>query len=196
MSKTVAFLAECQGSATIVDQQAAMRPDAHVIIAGRHSFNKFGELLSRAGIRLEAGDRVAVYDLNCITISTGTLIRIIGRLLRDGIAFEIVSADIVIDPAPGDKLHALLRALDGHHRYLHGLKTHPETASRGRKPLLDPADLSSIRRQLEEAGATATSVAKARGVSRSTLFNFLERHDPSRRSEQGDRGGEPPVPAR
>lgn len=190
MSKTIAFLAECQGSATIEDQKASIRSDAHIILAGRQSFNKLGELLSRSGMRLEAGDRVVVYDLTCISISTGTLVRIIGRLLRDGVAFEIIATGIVIEPSPDDKLHALLCALDHHQRYVHGLKTHPETASRGRKPLLDPEHLADIRMQLDQPGATATGVAKALGVSRSTLFNFLERHDRGRRlAREGQEGG-------
>lgn len=180
MSKSVAFLAECQGSATIDDQKAAMDPGAHIVVAGRQSFSKLGDLLARSGIRLEAGDRVVVYDLSCIMLSTATLIRLVRRMLDSGIAFEIVSAGVVIEPAIGDKLHALVRAFDGHHRYLHGLKTHPETASRGRKRLLDPVDLAAIKSKLEQPGATATDVAQELGVSRSTLFNFLERYDPGR----------------
>ncbi|WP_267347016.1 helix-turn-helix domain-containing protein [Sphingomonas sp. GM_Shp_2] len=187
MSKTIAFLAETRGSATIEEQQAAMSSNAHIIVAGRQSFNKLGDLLARSGLRLEAGDRVSVYDLSCIMISTGTLLRIIGRLLRDGVAFEIVTAGIVIGPAADDKLHALVRAFDSHQRYLHGLKTRPETVARGRKPLLDPEALATIRTRLAQPGATATSVAKSLGVSRSTLFNFLERHERGRRLEQEGR---------
>lgn len=192
MSKTIAFLAECPGSATLDEQKAAMSAEAHVVVAGRQSFNKLGDLLVRSGMRLEAGDRVVVYDLTCITLSTATLIRLIGRMLRNGIAFEIASAGIVIEPAMGDKLHALVRAFDGHHRYLHGLKTHPETASRGRKRLLDPNDLATIRSRLSEPGATATGVAQELGVSRSTLFNFLERNDPDR-AARGKKVGERSV---
>lgn len=193
MGKIVAFLAECQGSATIDDQKAAMHPEALIVVAGRQSFNKLGDLLARSGLHLEAGDRVVVYDLSCITLATPTLIRLIGRMLSRGIAFEIVSAGVVIEPAIDDKLQALIRALDGHHRYLHGLKTHPETASRGRKRLLDPDDLPAIKLKLELPGATATDVAQDLGVSRSTLFNFLERYDPDRtgRSKKiNDGGGE------
>lgn len=177
MGKIVAFLAECQGSPTIEDQKAAMAAEAHILIAGRQSFNKLGDLLARGGIRLEAGDRVVVYDLSCITLSTSTLVRIISRLLRNGMSFEIVSAGIIIGPAGDDKLYGLIRALDGHYRHLHGLKTRPEAASRGRKLLLDPNDLAAIKAKLSRPGATATGVAQDLGVSRSTLFNFLERYD-------------------
>lgn len=182
MGKVVAFLAECQGSPTIDHQWAHMSPEAHIIVAGRHSLNKLSDLLAWSGMRLEAGDRVVVYDLSCITLSTPTLIRIIGRLLRGGIAFEIVSAAIVIEPTDDDRLNALVQAFAGHYRHLHGLKTHPETAPRGRKPLLNPGDVDAIKAKLERPGATATGVARDLGVARSTLFNFLERHDPTRGS--------------
>lgn len=195
VGKVVAFLAECQGSATIDDQKAAMNSEALIVVAGRQSFNKLGDLLARSGLQLEAGDRVVVYDLSCITLSTPTLIRLIDRMLRRGIAFEIVAAGVVIEPAPDDKLHALIRALDGHHRYLHGLKTHPETASRGRKRLLDPDDLPAIKSRLESPGATATDVVQELRVSRSTLFNFLERYDPDRvrRSKKISDGGDEDI---
>lgn len=182
MGKVVAFLAECQGSPTIDQQRASMRPEAYIVVAGRQSLNKLGDLVARSGGRLEAGDRVLVYDLSCITLSTSTLIRIIGRMLRAGIAFEIVSVGIAIEPALDDKLYGLIQALAGHQRHLHGLKTHPETASRGRKPLLNPQNIADISAKLKRPGATATGVARELGVARSTLFNFLDRYDPARSS--------------
>ena len=185
LSTTVAFLAECQGSATLDDQKACLGPDDHVVVAGRQSFNKLGDLLACHGIRLTAGDRIKLYDLSCIALSTTTLVRMMTKMLRSGISFEIVSAGIVIEPGAGDKLHALLDALDGHYRYLHGIKTHPaDTASRGRKRLLDPDQLPEIRAKLEKPGVTATDVAQELGVARSTLFNYLERYDRDRRVDR------------
>lgn len=186
MSRTVAYLSECQGSATIDDQKACLGPDDYVVVADRQSFNKLGDLLARHGIKLVAGDRIKVYDLSCITLSTTTLIRTITKMLGRGIAFEIVSAGVVIEPKADDKLHALLGALDGHYRYLHGIKTHPvETASRGRRRILDPDKLPEIRAKLNEPGATASDVARELGVARSTLFNFLDRYG----RDQGPGGG-------
>lgn len=186
MGTTVAFLAECQGSATIDDQKACLGPDDYVVVAGRQSFNKIGDLLGRHGIRLGPGDRLKVYDLSCITISTATLIRVMSKMLRNGVTFEIISAGIVIEPRADDKLHALIDALDSHNRHLHGIKTHPaDTASRGRKRLLDPDQLPAIRAKLDEPGATATDVAQELGVARSTLFNYLERYEVGRRVDRG-----------
>lgn len=181
MGTTVAFLADCQGAATIDDQKACLAHDDYAIVAARHGFNRLEDILSQHGIRLGEGDRVKVYDLSCITLSTTTLVREICKLLQSGVAFEIVSAGIVIAPSADDKLHALLQALDTHNRYVHGLKTHPSgTVSRGRRRLLDADKLPEIRAKLDRPGVSATQVAKELGVARSTLFNFLERYDVER----------------
>ena len=189
MGTTVAFLAECQGSATVEEQKACLAPGDHVVVAGKRGFNKLTDVLAQHGIRLGAGDRIKVYDLTCIKLSTTTLTRVLSRILRKGIAFEIISAGIVIEPSADDKLHALLEALDGHNRYLHGIKTHPADR-RGRKQLLGPDQLADIRARLDQPGATATEVANELGVARSTLFNFLDRYDNDRQVGRTKKAGE------
>ena len=180
LSTTVAFLAECQDSATIDEQRACLHPDDHVVVAGKESFNKLTDLLAQNGIRLRAGDRIKIYDLSCITLSTTTLVRTMTKMLRSGITFEIITSGIVIEPGADDKLHALLDALDGHHRYLHGIKTHPADR-RGRRFILGPDQLPEIRAKLDKPGATTAGVAQELGVARSTLFNYLDRYDRDRR---------------
>ncbi len=188
MGTTVAFLAECQGSATVDEQKARLSPDDHVVVAGKRGFNKLVEVLAQHGVRLGTGDRVKVYDLTCIKLSTTTLVREISRLLRKGVAFEITSVGIAIEPSADDKLRALLEALDAHNRHLHGIKTHPADR-RGRKRLLEPDQLSDIRARLDKPGATATGVANELGVARSTLFNFLDRYDQARRIDRDRKAG-------
>ena len=196
MGITVAFLAQCQGSATIDEQKAHLADGDHVVVAGRRGFNKLTDILAQNGIRLAAGDRIRVYDLTCIKLSTTTLVRMLSRMLRKGIAFEIIAAGVVIEPNRDDKLHALLEALDGHNRYLPGIKTHPADR-RGRKRLLDPEQLPEIRARLDRPGATATEVANDLGVARSTLFNFLGRYDDARRIDPDKKArSASPAPAR
>jgi hypothetical protein len=178
----VAFLAETPGSATIEDQQSCLSPTDLPVFAGRKTFNQLEELLDREGIRLGRGDRVKVHDLSCLSLTTPMLIRVVAKLLKGGISFEICSPKIVIEPDGEDRLHAMLDALDSHYRHMHGIKTHPpEMAQPGRKRLLDPDKLPEIRDRLSQPGATATDVAQALGVARSTLFNYLERFDLDRR---------------
>ncbi len=176
LSTTVAFLAETQGSATIEEQKACLGADDNVIVAGRRGFHEIGQILARNGITLTSGDHVKVYDLTCLALSTTTLIRELTKLLGQGISFEIAKAGIVLKPGAKDKTLALLEAFDGHHRHVHGIKTHPvHAAPQGRKRILDPERLEAIRAMLDEPGATHGSVARELGVGRSTLFNYLER---------------------
>ena len=182
MSTTVVFLAETPGSATIEEQKSCLGPEDISVEARGKSFNQLAELLARNGIKLNPGDRIKVYDLTCLALSTNMLIRVLTKMLRGGISFEIVSQRIIIEPCAADQMHALLDALDGHYRHVHGIKTHPaDTAPQGRKRLLDPDKLPEIRAKLDVPGATATDVANELGVARSTLFNYLERYDRERR---------------
>lgn len=189
LGKSVAFLAQTPGSATIESQRSCLSPSDIEVLAGRKTLNQLSELLQRKGIGLEAGDRVKVHDLSCLAIETPMLVRAIARLLRNGVSFEICAPQIIVEPGADDKLHAMLDALDGHYRHLHGIKTHPaEMSSPGRKRLLDPDKLPEIREKLNAPGATATDVAQELGVARSTLFNYLERYDIGRRIGREKKG--------
>jgi hypothetical protein len=146
LSRTVAFLAETPGSASIEEQKACLAEDDVAILAERRSFKQLGELLARNDMTLKAGDHVKVYDLQCLALSTPMLIRVMTRLLKGGVSVEIVAQNINIQPGADDRMHQLLEALDSHYRHVHGIKTHPiDTAPQGRKRLLDPTQLSEIR---------------------------------------------------
>ncbi len=189
MGKTVAFLAQIPGSASIEDQRSCLNADDIEVLAGRKTFNKLVELLEQKGIGLTAGDRVKVYDLSCLALATPMLIRAVTKLLTSGVSFEIYTLKIVVEPSADDKVHTMLAALDGHYRRLHGIKTHPaEMSPPGRKRLLSPDKLPEIRGKLNAPGATATDVAQGLGVSRSTLFNYLERYDLDRRAGREKKG--------
>lgn len=188
MGKTVVFLAKTPGSATIEEQRSCLSPDDIEVTAGHKTFNQLGALLARHGIRLKAGDRVKVYDLACLAISTTMLIRALTKMLKAGVTFEMHSPALVIEPGGADRLQVMLEALDNHYRRVHGIKTHPaEMAPQGRKRLLGPEKLSEIRAALDRPGATATDVAQGLGVARSTLFNYLERYDLDRRLDRDEK---------
>jgi hypothetical protein len=190
LSRIVAFIAQTPGSATIEDQQACLEPSDLQVLAGRRTFGQLEDLLALKGIRLGKGDRVKVHDLPCLDIATPMLVRAVVKLLKQGVTFEVCTPKIVIEPSGDDKVHAMLEALDSHYRHMHGIKTHPrEMAPAGRKRLLDPSKLPEIQAKLNEPGATQAEVAQSLGVSRSTLFNYLEKYDVERQAERPRRKG-------
>ena len=126
-----------------------------------------------------------VHDLPCLDIATPMLVRAVVKLLKQGVTFEICTPQLVIEPSGDDKVHAMLEALDSHYRHMHGIKTHPrQMAPAGRKRLLDPSKLPEIQAKLSAPGATQAEVAQSLGVSRSTLFNYLEKYDVERQAER------------
>lgn len=176
MSTTVAFIAEIPGSPSRQEQLASIGPDDVAVDASKSSFSKLMGRVREFGIVLEPGDRIKVYDLACVALSTPRLLSAMVRILDAGLSIEITKPEIVITPQAGDKVAAFLAAMDAHARHIHGIKTHPVDAKQqGRKRLIEDDQLSEIKRLLAEPGATSTSVAKALGIARSTLFNYLKR---------------------
>lgn len=179
LPKSILFLAQTRNSPTIAEQLAACGAPGDLIVeAGRLSLGRLAERLARKGMALQGGDRLKIYDLSCLAISTTTLIRIFVNMLRSGVTIEICRPGIKIVPGenPSD-LQQLLESLDAHWRLIHGLKTHGETQAKiGRKARLSDDQLPAIRDMLRQPGATTSAVARSLGVGRTTLFDFLKRH--------------------
>ncbi|NKJ02665.1 helix-turn-helix domain-containing protein [Novosphingobium sp. SG707] len=173
----VAFLAETPGSATIEEQKALVDPDDFVVVAENRSFSQLADLLAQAGVPLQAGDRIKIHALNCLGLSTDMLVRAFSKLLQAGVCIELLNPPLVIEAGQSDS-HLLIDALDGHYRHIHGIKTHPtERGQKGRRPVLTPEQIPSIRARMAEPGVTASIVAKELGIGRSTLFGYLERFE-------------------
>lgn len=173
----VAFLAETPGSATIEEQKAQVDPDDFVVVAENRSFSQLTDLLAQAGAPLQAGDRIKIHAFNCLGLSTDMLVRALSKLLQAGVSIELLSPPLVIEAGQTDS-HLLIDALDGHYRHIHGLRTHPtERGIKGRRPVLTPEQIPSIRARMAEPGVTASIVAKELGIGRSTLFGYLERFE-------------------
>lgn len=177
MPKNVLFLAETNRSPTIAEQRAACEAEGDLIVdAGEVSFLELPKALLRAGHRLEAGDTVKVYDFTCLPINTITLVRMIAKVLKEGVSVEFQAPGITIQPDEASDMFKLIAALDSHWRRVHGMKTHASEAKVGRKALLADDQIDDIRVMLEAEGATVAKVAKKLGVGRTTLFDFLQRH--------------------
>lgn len=176
----VLFLARTHYSPTLAEQRAACEAEGDIVVdAGQVSFEDLPRQLARQGHELMSGDRIKVYDLACLPMNTKTLIRVMMRVLKKGIAIEFCKPQLLFQPPEiGGELFRAIEALDAHWRLVHGIKTHPSEAKMGRKALLSVEQLPDIRRRLEAKEISMTSLAKELGVARSTLFNFLRRHDP------------------
>ncbi|SEK03788.1 Helix-turn-helix domain of resolvase [Sphingobium sp. AP50] len=176
LAKTVLFLAETNRSPTIEEQRALCEHAGDLLVdAGTVSFLDLPKALARAGHRLERGDKIKIYDLACLPINTMTLVRMMVKVLRQGIAVEFCAPKIVIQPDAETDLFRLVGMLDQHWRRIHGMKTHSPDAKVGRKALLSDDQFPAIQAMID-GGATVSAVAKELGVGRTTLFDFLQRH--------------------
>lgn len=177
LPKNVLFLSEATRSPTIAEQRAACEQVGDLIVdAGEVSFLDMPRALARAGQGLEAGDTIKVYDLTCLPINTMTLVRMMAKLLKQGVTIHFCALNLTILPDDKADVVRLISALDHHWRRLHGMKTHATDSKPGRKALLADEQIAEIRVMLDAKGATVASVAKKLGVGRTTLFDFLQRH--------------------
>lgn len=174
----VLLLVETNRSPSMEEQRAACEADGDLIVdAGPVRFNDLPKQLALHGHELKRGDRIKVYDLNCLPLSTSTLLRLMAKILGMGIAIEFCRPGITIDPgAQSGDLSRFVIELDRHARHVHGLKRQAHETKTGRKPTLPDDQLPEIRQLLAVAGATVTSVARELGVGRTTLFDYLRRH--------------------
>lgn len=180
MPTNILFLAETNLSPSLAEQRARCEAEGDLIVeAGQVSFLDLPKKLAQSGYTLEPGDKIKVYDLTCLPVNTATLVRMIVKLLRGGVAIELCSPGLVIDPDTNEDMVRLLVALDSHWRRVHGMKTHPTNSKTGRKPLLTADRLNEIKAMLAEKDATYDSVAEDLGVGRTTLYDYLQRHKAS-----------------
>lgn len=184
LAKTVLFLAETNRSPSIEEQRALCEHEGDLLVpAGTVSFLDLPKVLARSGNKLERGDKIKIYDLACLPIQTMTLVRMMQKLLRQGIAIEFCAQKITIEPDADTELFRLIGMLDQHWRQIHGMKTHSPDAKVGRKALLTEDQLPAIKAMIE-AGATVSAAAKDLGVGRTTLFDFLQRHGALRKDKK------------
>ena len=119
---------------------------------------------------LEPGDTVIVYRLDCLAVSGVDLIATIARIRsRNAVLLTTVPngpnsfCDDTID-AITSAIHVLANAMPSNNQ---------SPRSAGRSAILGPADWPQVQKDCETMSATA--VAKRHKVSRSTLYNYMER---------------------
>jgi DNA invertase Pin-like site-specific DNA recombinase len=188
MGKSVVFLAQSKFSPSIADQRAKCAgPDDEVILAGDVRFTDLVKATVRNKHTLRSGDRLKLYDLNSLILATGSLVRLLTRLLRSGVTIEICSEGLEIKPDAGDAVFRALTLLDNQQRAVHAVRTHGPDVKTGRKAVLKDEQWAEIRALLADKKQSPTAVATQYGVGRTTLFNFI------RRMKAADGSGEKAV---
>lgn len=188
MARTVVFLSESRYSDPIaVQREACAAPGDRVILSNEVRFSDLVKATIRNNELLGRGDRLRLYDLQSIMISTGTLVRILTKLLTAGVTIEISSEQLVIEPVEGDPVFAILRLLNGQKRALHAVRTHAPEVKIGRKHALADDQWPQIRELVDARATSLGKIAAGLGVGRTTLFNFVKR---MRSMEEHQAGGE------
>lgn len=179
MARNIAYIAQTRSSPSLETQASAFKDVDQIIKAGRLSATEILKRLRENDMGLEPGDTIHFYDPTCIQLETRTLISLLADYVRQGISVQFVDPPLTIaGNNPTSQLHSLLFLFDRHWRFLHGTQTHGGVRGKlGRRPRLLPSDIPDILQALAEPGATVTSVARQRGIARSTLYGFLQSHN-------------------
>lgn len=171
------LLVTANGAPTRAQQLSACQDDNDLIVdVGSVGLPDLPKKLLALGVDLGPGDKIKLYDLSCLPIALSTLLQLITKLLRMGVAIELCRPGITISPSEQDDLYRMLVELDRHWRHIHGLKRQAHESRPGRKTRIADDRLPEIQRLLSHPGATVATVAKDLGVGRTTLFTFLQRH--------------------
>jgi len=135
---------------------------------GRHP----RDLRRRAALleTLGPGDTVMVYRIDCLAVSGVDLITTMARI-RSRNAVLLTTAPNSPNSFCDDTIDAITSAFDALANAMPSDDRPPRPA--GRSAILGPADWPQVERDCEAMSATA--VAKRYKVSRSTLYNYIDR---------------------
>jgi DNA invertase Pin-like site-specific DNA recombinase len=129
---------------------------------------------------LRGGDTLVVWRLDRLGRSLTDLVKIVGELERDGVAFESLTERIETISATGKLTFHLFASLAEFERNLIRERTCAGLAaakargrSGGRKPKLDVKQIKEIKAILKDPSIPVAGVAKRYGVSRTTLYKYV-----------------------
>lgn len=176
MGKSVVFLAQSKFSPSIAEQRAKCAgPDDEVILAGDVRFTDLVKPTVRNKHMLRSGDRLKLYDLNSLILETGSLVRLMTRLLRSGVTIEICAEGLEIKPSADDLVFRTLTLLADQQSAIHAVRTHGPDVKTGRKSVLKDEQWSDIRAELADKKTSPAELAARYRVGRTTMFNFVRR---------------------
>ncbi|MCD2135920.1 recombinase family protein [Rhodococcus qingshengii] len=138
---------------------------------------------------LAAGTALMVWSLDRLARSLPQLVTTIDKILCTGAGLRAISEGIdTTDPDTGTETRRMLAAIctcqhDLHlERTLLGLHAARERGRRGGRPAALTDTTIAQARTMKSAGAATSKIAEALGVSRSTVYRYLNSPDGSRRA--------------
>jgi DNA invertase Pin-like site-specific DNA recombinase len=130
---------------------------------------------------LRGGDVLVVWRLDRLGRSLPDLVRVVGQLEHRGVQFESLTEKIETSSAAGRLVFHVFAALAEFERNLIRERTCAGLAaarargrSGGRKPKLSANDVKALRAMWKDKTIAVTDIAKRFGVSRTTLYKYLE----------------------
>ena len=130
---------------------------------------------------LRSGDTLVVWRLDRLGRSLSDLVKIIGELEKDGIAFESLSEKIETATSTGKLMFHVFSALAEFERNLIRERTVAGLTSArargrigGRKRKLNDKQVREIKALLTDKTAIINEIAKRYGVSRTTLYDSIK----------------------
>lgn len=132
---------------------------------------------------LRAGDTLFVHSMDRLARNVTDLLKLVGELTTKGVAVEFVKENMTFkgDDSPMSKLMlTLLGAVAEFERAMIRERQREGIAQakkkgvyRGRKPALNDAQIAELRQRVG-AGEKKSMIAKALGITRQTVYAYLE----------------------
>lgn len=130
---------------------------------------------------LRPGDTLVVWRLDRLGRSVPDLVKIVAELEQNGVGFESLQEKIETGSASGKLVFHVFAALAEFERNLIRERTRAGlVAARargrkgGRKPALDVKQIREVRALLKDPQITVSDAAKRYGVSRTTIYKYVE----------------------